>query len=202
MDVIILDRMILTKIDYYKYLETDRIALGRNRRTLYSRIIDFFYPDYIWKFQRVLRKAEYYRNTRRGNLFKTIYYLIIKLRFIRLSLRLGFSIPENVFGPGLAIVHYGTIVVNAGAKIGKNCRINACVNIGESGGKSGAPVIGDNVYIAPGVKIYGRIRIAGNTAIAANACVSSTFEQENTLIGGIPAKILKKIDISSLIKHI
>lgn len=126
----------------------------------------------------------------------------MKIRLLRISVKLGFSIPENVFGPGLSIVHYGTIVVNANAKVGSNCRIHADTNIGESGGVAGAPNIGNNVYLAPGVKIYGNITIANNTAIAANACVNSSFNIENTLIGGIPAKVIKNIDIKQIIKHI
>ena len=47
------------------------------------------------------------------------------------------------------------------ARIGKNCRINACTNIGRAsihgGQETGAPVIGDNVYIAPGAKIFGPV---------------------------------------------
>lgn len=38
--------------------------------------------------------------------------------------KLGFSIGLNVFGPGLSIAHYGCIVVNSGARIGTNCRID------------------------------------------------------------------------------
>lgn len=48
------------------------------------------------------------------------------------GIRLGFSIPINVFDYGLRINHYGTIVVNTKARIGKWCDIHACVNIGES----------------------------------------------------------------------
>lgn len=115
---------------------------------------------------------------------------------------MGFSIPKNAFGPGLSIPHYGTIVVNSQAKIGKNCKIHAGVNIGASGGKPGAPIIGDNVYLGPGCKIYGEITIANNIAVAANACVGSSFLEENILIGGIPAKKIKTFDIKSILKHL
>jgi serine O-acetyltransferase len=194
--------MILNKKDYLYYLEADRIALGREKMNFKMKIKEFIYPDYIWKFQRLLRETEYYGNTKETSIFKKVYYLFLKVRFLSLSIKLGFTIPENVFGPGLAIVHYGTIVVNGNSKIGANCRIHANTNIGESGGLSGAPIIGDNVYIAPGVKIYGRISIASNTAIAANTCVGSSFYEENFLIGGIPAKTLKQFDIKQIIKHI
>ena len=97
--------------------------------------------------------------------------LIEKFRFHRLSIKLGFSIPINVFGPGLAIVHYGTIVVANGAKIGANCRIHEGVTIGATNGSSKAAIIGDNVFIGSGAKIIGEVRISSNVAIAANAVV-------------------------------
>ncbi|MEJ5962680.1 serine O-acetyltransferase [Pedobacter immunditicola] len=195
-------KVISNKTDYLNFLEADRIALGRNKMTLKCRIKDMIYPDYIWRFQRLLRKMEYYKNTKRKNPLLKVNYYLLKIKFLKLSLKLGFTIPENVFGPGLAIVHYGTIVVNGNSKIGANCRIHACTNIGESGGVFGAPHIGNNVYIGPGAKIYGKISIASNTAIAANACVGKTFTAENMLLGGIPARALKEINIKRIIKHL
>ena len=179
----------------------DRIALNRSKRNVLETFINIFVPDYIWNFQILLRKMEYYKNVNL-NPFQWIFYLFFKLKFRKLSLKLGFTIPENVFGPGLAIVHYGTIVVNANARVGANCRLHVCTNIGASGGSEKAPQIGDNVYLAPGVKIFGDIRIPNNTAIGANSVVNNTFEEENTLIAGIPAKVIKKINIKDILIHI
>jgi len=105
-------------------------------------------------------------------------------------MKLGFSIPLNVFGPGLGIAHYGTIVVNGNAKVGANCRIHIAVNIGANGGKE-APQLGDNVYIGPGAKIFGDIRIADHVKIGANAVVNKSFDEEGAVIVGIPAKRVK-----------
>ena len=63
---------------------------------------------------------------------------------------LGFSIPINVFGPGLRINHYGLIVVNPKARVGAFCDIHQGVNIGEGFGKDDVPEIGDRVYIGLG----------------------------------------------------
>ena len=120
-----------------------------------------------------------------------IRLLIEKFRFHRLSIKLGFSIPINVFGPGLAIVHYGTIVVANGAKIGANCRIHEGVTIGATNGSSKAAIIGDNVFIGSGAKIIGEVRISSNVAIAANAVVVRDVICENgCTVGGVPAKII------------
>ena len=138
------------------------------------------------------------------NWFKRLVelYKFDKIKFKKKSIKLGFTIPENVFGPGLSIPHYGTIVVNANAKVGANCRIHVCTNIGASGGSSMAPIIGDNVYIGPGAKIYGNVVIGNNNAIAANATVNKSFEEEGVLIGGVPSKIIGEINIKRIIKHI
>ena len=41
-----------------------------------------------------------------------------KYRFRKLGMKLGFTISENVFGYGLVIPHYGTIVVGSGNRVG------------------------------------------------------------------------------------
>jgi len=193
--------MILSKHDYRRYLKADAKALGIEKQTLKSKIKYLIAPNYIWEFQKKLRKAEYFKNCSNGPLDK-IFHFWAKYRFRRYSLKMGFSIPENVFGPGLAIVHYGTIVVNSNAKVGANCRIHACTNIGASGGSSKAPQIGDNVYIGPGAKIYGDITIGNNIAVGANATVFKSFHENNAMIAGNPAQMIKSIDIKRLIKHL
>jgi serine O-acetyltransferase len=193
--------MISSKEDFRAYLHQDRQALQRSRKGLKGFLADVLDPDYIWKFQKMLRRTEFARNCNTG-FWGQLYYYILLRRFKKYSMKLGFTIPLNVFGPGLAIVHYGTIIINANAKIGKNCRLHAGTNIGASGGSKEAPVIGDNVYIGPGAKIYGNIRLANNIAIAANAAVNKDFTEENILIGGIPAVKIKFFDVSRVIKHL
>ncbi len=189
--------MIKSKKDLKYYLERDRTA--RNiKEGLFKRL---FYPDPTWKFQKRLRRLEYYFNKRKG-LFQSLYYYYLEYKYKKLSVKLGFSIPKNAFGPGLAIPHYGLIIVNSNAKIGENCRIHAGVNIGASGGVPIAPLIGNNVYLGPGAKVYGDIKIGNNIAIAANAAVGSSFEEENIVIGGIPAKKISDFDIKRIIKHL
>jgi serine O-acetyltransferase len=192
--------MILSKADYKNYLIQDQKALGRFRKK--KSISDWLFPDEIESFQRLLRRVEYVQNVKSKSGWGKLKLLVLKYRFRKKSLKLGFTIPANVFGPGLAIVHYGTIVVNADARVGSNCRLHACTNIGASGGKRGAPKIGDNVYIGPGAKVYGDITIASNTAIAANAAVNKSLLNEGKLIGGVPAKVIGDINIKQIIKHI
>jgi len=194
--------MIRSRQDYLAYLEADRIALGRGRPGLRVRLLQLLAPDYILEFERLLRTLEYHRNVGCRTALGRLRYLCLRLKYRRLSLKLGFTIPENVFGPGLAIVHYGTIVVNENARVGANCRIHPDTNIGASAGSDRAPRIGDNVYIAPGVKVFGDVTVASNTAIGANAVVADSFLEEGTMLAGVPARRIKSIDIKLILKHL
>lgn len=171
--------MIKSYQDYLEYLEADRIAL-RQKKTFKSLLFDD-----IWKFQRLLRKLEYQINCQPGNPLR----FLTSSRYRMLGRQLGFSIPINVFGPGLSIAHLGTIVVHHNAKIGANCRLHVCVNIGAQAGKSNeVPQIGDNCYIGPGAKIFGAVILGNNMVIGANAVVNKSFPEGNCTIGGVPAK--------------
>lgn len=177
--------MIQNSTDLKYYFECDRRALGIRRTKPRP------FTDEVWKFQRSLRRLEYYTNQKKKYLI--LLKQLEKFRFHRLSVKLGFSIPINVFGPGLAIVHYGSIVVSNGAKIGKNCRIHEGVTIGATNGSTKAATIGDNVFIGTGSKIIGEVKISSNVAIAANAVVVNDIISENgCTVGGVPAKIISK----------
>lgn len=174
--------MINSKEMYKLFLMCDKKALG------ISKTKPSIFGDEIWKFEILLRKAEYRKNTMGQNLFKKILYYITMYRFHKARVKLGFSIPLNVFGPGLSIAHRGTIVVNGNAKIGKNCRIQECTTIGATNGESSAPVLGNNIFIGSGARIIGNIKIADDIAIGANAVVNKNFDTPGITIAGVPAK--------------
>lgn len=180
--------MIKTKKDLLYYMECDRIALGITRKK--PRLIG----DEIWKFERIMRRLDY-ANTKKSR----VKAILLKWKYRNLGMKLGFSIPCNVFGPGLAIVHYGNIIVSGNSSIGENCRIHSGVNIGANSGETKAAAIGDNVYIGPGAKIIGNIRIGSNVCIGANAVVVKDVEDSVT-IGGIPAKKISDNDSGNHLK--
>ncbi|TYK37820.1 serine O-acetyltransferase [Bacteroides pyogenes] len=188
--------MIQTIKDLKYYLEQDRKALNAPDLSIIIRLKQLIFPEQIWKYERILRKLEFYSNVFRKNSFNkfvfAIPFWVYKIKFRRQSVKLGFSIPINVCGPGLSIAHYGTIIINSKAKIGRNFRIHAGVNIGASAGKNCAPVIGDNVYVGPGSVLFGDICIASNTTIGANSTVNKSVVQEHTMVAGNPATIIKQ----------
>lgn len=173
--------MITSKKEYYEYLRQDQLALGRQKDER-PRLLG----DEIWKLERLLRRVEYTKNCKKGPIGIVLgkYY---GYRFHRLSVRLGMTLPINVFGPGLAIPHYGTIVVHANAKIGSNCRLQEGVTIGAANGSHEAAVIGNNCYFGSGAKVIGAVRIADDVAVGANAVVTRDISEQGTTWAGIPA---------------
>lgn len=170
--------MITSRKDYLYYRRTDIKAYGLDRLSLYN----WLRIDQL-RFQLRLRTLEYLANCQPWRLLSRALLEVINHR---LAVRLGVTIPKNVFGPGLCLVHRGTVVVNPDAHVGANCRIHPSTSIGDY---NGTPTLGDNVYIGPGAKLYGPITIGDNVAIGANAVVNTSF-QSNCTVGGIPARVL------------
>jgi serine O-acetyltransferase len=174
--------MITSKADYRFYLEADRVALCQTRRGPRP------FVDDTWAYQRLLRKVEYYTNCKRSWIFHP-YSLFLYFRLHLKGQRLGFLIFPNVFGPGLAIPHRGSIMVSPNAHVGENCRIHVGSQIGsEVRFGDRAPTIGNNVYIGPGAKLFGDLVIGDEVAIGANAVVTRSFEAPHQSIAGVPAR--------------
>lgn len=181
--------MISSYSEYKYYLERDRIASQiPSFDTLSSKIKNLLFPNEQWRFIKALRFLEYCNNVIKGKLGGVIW-LLAKYRFRRISIKYGYSIPINVFGPGLSLPHRGNIIINPKTHIGENCRIHVGVNIGAH--KDKAPQIGNNVYIGPGAIIFGDVTIADNVSIGANATVNKSINESNVVVAGTPAKIVK-----------
>ena len=187
--------MIRTKKELNEYIAQD--AKANSRTTTASK----FFGDELWKFQKVMRKCDYYSFKKSKNPMYIVPFLFYKLRFHNLSLKLGFSIPYKAFGKGLSIAHYGTLIINGKTVIGENCRIHACVNIGVSG-KSEAPKIGNNVFIGPGVKIVGDVTIADDVCLGAGAVVVKSITEPGTTWAGVPAKKVSDNSSGALLSHL
>jgi len=175
--------MIKTKDDLLYYFEEDRMALHIDRKHPY------FFSDEVWKYEIALRHREYFLNQDRGLLNKLLSYWWTFVHH-RKSVRLGIQVPPNTCGAGLHINHHGLLIISCSAKIGKYLNVHQGVNIGENIEPGIAPVIGDNVFIGPGVKIFGDVVIADNIAIAAGSVVTKSFLQPGVTIGGVPAQVL------------
>ena len=176
-------KQINSRQDLKYFLGADKKALKRKTNK------PKFAADEIWKFQIRLRKCEFFLNCRK-DFFGKLQLKWMRYRLKKKAMKLGFSVPLNCFGPGLRIVHRGTIVINGNTKIGANCTLHVCVNIGSKPGETISPILGDNIYIGPGAKLYGDITIGDNTIIGANAVVNKSFPEGNTTLVGAPAHSL------------
>jgi serine O-acetyltransferase len=86
----------------------------------------------------------------------------------------GIELPRGAkIGPGLYIGHFGGITVSPDTVMGARCALSQNITIGFAGHgeKAGVPVFGDDVYVAPGARVFGKIRIGDNVKIGANAVV-------------------------------
>jgi serine O-acetyltransferase len=171
--------MMRSRDDLKRYLEADRVALGAPAGPQQRLMND------LWRFQRTLRWLEYRINTRQNRALTSV----TRLRWRHQSRRLGFTIPPNVFGPGLSIPHFGTIVVNEQARVGANCRLHVGVTLG--GSAEGAPTLGDNCYLGPGAKVFGPVVLGDNTKVGANAVVTKSFPEGRVTLAGVPAQPLR-----------
>lgn len=138
---------------------------------------------YMYNFRKA---SQYKRFSARG------FYYRLNLR--RLGYKYGFQIPLHTqIGEGFYIGHFGTIVINGKAKLGKFCNIAHNTTIGQAnrGSLKGYPTIGDMVWIGTGSVIVGNIKIGSNVLIAPNSFVNMDVP-ENSLVLGNPAKIIKK----------
>lgn len=55
-------------------------------------------------------------------------------------------------------------------------------------------VIGDNVWLGFGSIILPGVKLGSHVVVAAGSVVSKSFEEDDILIGGIPAKVIKKLN--------
>jgi serine O-acetyltransferase len=175
--------MQLNKQQFKEYITADTEARGQKLGLV------GFMKDPITRFHWYLRSLEFLQ----GKKVYIVLFILLKFLFLRLSQRLGFSIPVNTLGKGVYLPHWGTIVVNSKAFVGDYSVINVDVVIGRHPtDKHFVPEIGRSVYIAPGVKVFGGISIGDFSIIGANSVVTKTFQARQLLVG-IPAQSLKEV---------
>lgn len=108
--------------------------------------------------------------------------MISKLKFFRLSRKLGFSIGYAACDYGLCIPHYGTIVVGNTNRIGPYAVLHTSTCITDTGRR-----IGKGLLLATGAKITGGDILGDYTVVAANSVVTKSFPNGNVLLVGMPA---------------
>lgn len=142
-----------------------------------------------FKYTSVMRMCGYLkgRNWGRMTLYPPLKLLLLHYRY-----KYGIAIPEYTqVGPGLFINRFGNIMINGDAVIGANCNITHGAMLGQlnRGPRAGCPILGDDVFLAAGCKVIGKIRLGNRAAVGANAVVTKDVPDDG-VVGGIPAKLL------------
>lgn len=147
---------------------------------------------YLRRYVRLLRSEEYYIFIKPNTLLRMFY----ARKKNKLGARLGFFIPAGCFGEDLKISHYGSIIVNPHARIGKGCTTHGNCCIGNKGGgktnsfENDSPIIGDNVDIGQGAQILGPVHISDGVIIGAGSIVNKSIETPGAVVVGVPAKVI------------
>lgn len=138
-----------------------------------------------------------------AGLLKLLCYPLCRLILRHYTYKLGISVPFRTrIGPGFYIGHFGGIVVSPDAVLGRNVNISQGVTIGQAnrGPNQGSPTIGDNVYIGPGAKIVGAVRIGSNVAIGAN-CVVTKDVPDHAVVVGVPGRVISQQGAADYVVH-
>lgn len=122
------------------------------------------------------------------NPISKLFWMILTRRCMFHS---GIQIPVGTnIGPGLRISHFGSIVINPAAVIGKNFSIAQGALIGSAEGKHrGVPTIGDNVIMCANSMVVGGVHIGDYTMIAPGAFVNFDVPAHSIVIGN-PGRII------------
>ena len=181
--------MIKTKQDLHFYLQED--LKWRNGKK--PSLKDWLYNSewwHIWKFHNSLRRYEYYENNKdRGIVYKCLWFYH-KLMHHRLCTKLNIRIWPNTIGPGLYIPHMGTIFVSFEAEIGRNFIIRPGCCIGHiKSSQKGKTVIGDDVELSLGVKMFGNVKIGRGAVLNGNAVITQRVPPYAIVMGN-PCKVV------------
>jgi serine O-acetyltransferase len=131
------------------------------------------YPQSRWLLR--LRLTEWWCNTNGG-----LPGAFLRWRLAERGARLGFTIPINRLGPGIRLPHVGTIAVSGAASVGAHSEILPGVVLGAN--NRGAPTVDAHVFIGPGAKVIGPVRIGAGAVIGANAVVTRDVEPGATVL--------------------
>lgn len=125
-----------------------------------------------------------------------LYYLKSSQIMTGISLPIGLSV-----GKGLMISHPGSIIVHPLAKLGSNINLapGTVIGYGVVNGVGGYPVLGDDIFIGPGAKIFGPIHIGNNVQVGANAVIIRDVEA-NCKAVGVPAKVIPYNGNNAMVK--
>ena len=103
----------------------------------------------------------------------------------------GISIPpETQIGPGLLVLHFGGIVINGRAVLGRDCTLHHGVTIGNRVAGGASPTLGNRVMLGAGAKVLGGVTLADDVDVGANAVVLASLPA-GAVAAGVPANVVR-----------
>lgn len=153
-------------------------------QTGFATFLKIFFKEPGYRYVFFYRATRAWRNI-------PVLNVIAKLLLRRCSHRFCIQIPYDTnIGEGLYIGHFGTMVINKGATIGKNCNLAPGIAIGQAnrGSRQGFPTLGDSVWVGGNAIIVGKVTIGNDVLIAPNAYVNFDVPDHSIVIGN-PAVI-------------
>lgn len=97
--------------------------------------------------------------------------------------------PQTKVGPGLAILHFGGVVITRECEIGPNCLLYHNVSLVTMRSNHG-PRIGANFYAGVGTTVIGEVTIEDDVTCGAGSLVTKSVPKD-AVVAGVPARILR-----------
>ena len=172
------------RIDYQQIIHFTKDIeknLGKNK----IRIVLMIFSPVFWGLFK-------YRFDRFLSLLFGKYYVIARLPLFPFFLLLEFFSRMDIhykadISGGLRILHTSVgIVISGNSIIGENLILTGGNVIG--GKADGSIVIGNNCSLGANATVIGPLKLGDNIRIGASACVVRSFESNNLVLVGVPAK--------------
>lgn len=168
--------------DLYRYMTSTSVR---------AYLRGWFIPGF--RYCVFLRTAQWMAFSRYRAIFFPLY-LLVRLVLRHYQFKYGISIHYTCeVGPGLAIGHFGNIIVNPSARIGANCNISPGVLLGLDFDKVTNrfvyPTIGNRVSLGNGAKVLGGVEVSDDAMIGVLTVVTKNVPPKAIVVGN-PNRIL------------
>ncbi|WP_139959542.1 serine O-acetyltransferase [Flavicella sediminum] len=174
----------MTQLQYFSKDLTK--MLGKYKiRILHVWMSRVFWGIFMYRFERSLFLV-----------FKK-YYPILRVPFIPLFYMIQMYSNVDIhykasIKGGLLVLHPACgVVISGQSVIGENLLLTGGNFIGlKKRAENGNFSIGDNCYMGANATLIGPLIIGNNVKIGASACVTKSFEADNIVLAGVPAKVM------------